>query len=600
MPTPQESKLAPKGRRNVKTGCKTCKTRRVKCDEKKPACHRCLSTGRVCDGYGIWGGGGTPYSAYSSTTTTTRPGSAGITQPHTTKSLSIYNTPVPTGSLTNEEQSSFDWFMRKTSTKFAGLFTSQFWEMLIFQASAQEPAVRHAVVALSAAHRADLARALPAMYTAGAGMEEIFILSQYNKAIRHLRLVKAATSSKAIRVALITCMLFVTLEYLRGQYQMGSAHLRYGIQLLSSISSPQSAVDSDVLGSMTPKVLSAAEDSVHDALIESYTRLTIQSAMFGHVPAHLCMVRDPKIYSLLDAFSSPVQARQMLDNLLNRVHCFKRHIYHLEQTSDITLCLRRAQMDELISTQRGILVDLSLWRKSYNASMTLLDAEASRRDKVGFLLLKTYHEMGVIMASASLAIEKGECIFDEYTDHFVRLLSAFFESWRCWSTISLPIKELHEMIRSGNGSGSGIEHSFTIESGFIPPIYYTGLKCRVPKIRKLVMRLLKAAPHREGVWNGLLLADVLREVMRVEEKDDSQKFFREDEDEIEHFLDLNSWLNGDLKTEVPSERRIYDLKVLLPDVVGGETFMSYRMKGLGKWVSFRRKVERSPGRWSVL
>lgn len=35
----------------VRTGCTTCKIRRVKCDETKPNCKRCTSTGRKCDGY---------------------------------------------------------------------------------------------------------------------------------------------------------------------------------------------------------------------------------------------------------------------------------------------------------------------------------------------------------------------------------------------------------------------------------------------------------------------------------------------------------------------------------------------------------------------
>ncbi|KAK0130445.1 hypothetical protein ONS96_000964 [Cadophora gregata f. sp. sojae] len=35
----------------VKSGCKTCKARRVKCDEKKPACDRCANFGRICGGY---------------------------------------------------------------------------------------------------------------------------------------------------------------------------------------------------------------------------------------------------------------------------------------------------------------------------------------------------------------------------------------------------------------------------------------------------------------------------------------------------------------------------------------------------------------------
>lgn len=35
----------------VRTGCLTCKIRKVKCDEGKPSCLRCTSTGRKCEGY---------------------------------------------------------------------------------------------------------------------------------------------------------------------------------------------------------------------------------------------------------------------------------------------------------------------------------------------------------------------------------------------------------------------------------------------------------------------------------------------------------------------------------------------------------------------
>src|SRR6478736_572872 len=35
----------------VRSGCLTCKTRRVKCDEGKPVCARCIRGDFVCDGY---------------------------------------------------------------------------------------------------------------------------------------------------------------------------------------------------------------------------------------------------------------------------------------------------------------------------------------------------------------------------------------------------------------------------------------------------------------------------------------------------------------------------------------------------------------------
>lgn len=40
-------------RRKTKGACRTCKVRKVKCDEGRPCCNRCQSTGRICEGYGI-------------------------------------------------------------------------------------------------------------------------------------------------------------------------------------------------------------------------------------------------------------------------------------------------------------------------------------------------------------------------------------------------------------------------------------------------------------------------------------------------------------------------------------------------------------------
>ncbi|KAL2829505.1 hypothetical protein BDW59DRAFT_142169 [Aspergillus cavernicola] len=55
MTSAQETLQLPAPRRKwtarVKSGCITCRIRRVKCDEGKPDCGRCRSTGRKCDGY---------------------------------------------------------------------------------------------------------------------------------------------------------------------------------------------------------------------------------------------------------------------------------------------------------------------------------------------------------------------------------------------------------------------------------------------------------------------------------------------------------------------------------------------------------------------
>ncbi|KAJ5681596.1 uncharacterized protein N7477_001536 [Penicillium maclennaniae] len=545
-----------KPRRRVKSGCKTCKARRVKCDESRPACRRCLSTGRACEGYGIWGGGGSPYG-----------------QPQSNRALSVYCTPIPAGSLTADEQVSFDWFMERTAKKFAGLFTSDFWETLVFQASAQEPAVRHAIVALSAAHRYDSNYGpwmIPTMYGFDA---EQFTLQQYNKAIKCLR-APGGNSKKTTRVALITCLIFVTLEYLRGQYQMGAAHLRYGIQLLSEmskLSSPRSSI--------FPKILSPAEDFAHKAIIDSYARLITQSALFGYIPPHLCvMIRDPLTNALPYKFSSMVEARQSLDDLLNRIHC-------LEQHSNILKSAKQAEINdqELITIQQNIISDLILWRKIHTATY-IRQTQVARQYQFGSILLRVYHEMATIMALVLLS-PSSEMAYDDQTPHFLAIITGFFELWKCWTTTSsIQRLDITELMKSPECKGNG----FTVESGFIPPIYYTALKCRVPKIRRQAIRTLRSAPHREGVWNGLLLADVLEVVLAIEEGDfyegDSFEGFDGPMEEMITEKELNV-------PKVPEERRLSDVKVILPDKVASDTFVSYKKIVDGKWVTFEKKVE---------
>lgn len=37
-------------KKRTKTGCQTCRTRRIKCDEGKPECNNCIKSKRNCGG----------------------------------------------------------------------------------------------------------------------------------------------------------------------------------------------------------------------------------------------------------------------------------------------------------------------------------------------------------------------------------------------------------------------------------------------------------------------------------------------------------------------------------------------------------------------
>ncbi|KAI8950543.1 hypothetical protein F4801DRAFT_602265 [Xylaria longipes] len=158
----------------TQTGCLTCKTRRVKCDEALPACLRCTSTGRTCDGYGH------------------------------------INTPTEA----------------HTCSQLAGFFGSDFWERLVLQAAHHEPAIRHAIIAIASRHE------LALQQTAEIDVAGVFTLGRYNLAIKHLLDPSFPKGKRDVDVYLICSILFACFENIRGNNALAITHIQSGVKLL--------------------------------------------------------------------------------------------------------------------------------------------------------------------------------------------------------------------------------------------------------------------------------------------------------------------------------------------------------------------------------
>ncbi|EXJ62336.1 hypothetical protein A1O7_02770 [Cladophialophora yegresii CBS 114405] len=59
--------------------------------------------------------------------------------------------------------------------------------------------------------------------------------------------------------------------------------------------------------------------------------------------------------------------------------------------------------------------------------------------------------------------------------------------------------------------------TFTVDMGFIPVLYFTALKCRVPRIRRQAIKLMQVSPRREGVCDGEFTAAIAGRVVEIEE-----------------------------------------------------------------------------------
>ncbi|KAK1499114.1 C6 zinc finger protein [Colletotrichum tamarilloi] len=198
--------MARKGSRKTRTGCITCKIRKVKCDETKPTCNRCAATGRQCDGY-------------SPAPSPTNKSQLRRYRPHH----------VFPGADGVGEGRALQFFCEVAGPYMSGAVDPHFWPKLVMQFTSFEPAARHSVIAISTlCERLQFQEDMDEEILL---KDDLYALQHYNTAIHDLR---TMTSSERSPVILLVCLLFITIEFLQVNREETVKHLKHGFQLLKS------------------------------------------------------------------------------------------------------------------------------------------------------------------------------------------------------------------------------------------------------------------------------------------------------------------------------------------------------------------------------
>lgn len=131
----------------VRTGCITCKERRVKCDEVKPICLRCTRAGQSCKGYGPLLSEPRPRNP--------EPVIRRLLprqDPSQSRGLAItVGRALPSLRLNGSDVLYFDFFRSEAVNELAGYFPSSFWSRTVLCETLTDPCIRHAILALGAA-----------------------------------------------------------------------------------------------------------------------------------------------------------------------------------------------------------------------------------------------------------------------------------------------------------------------------------------------------------------------------------------------------------------------------------------------------------------
>lgn len=140
---------------------------------------------------------------------------------------------------TDEEFRYFQSFQENSDIKLSGFFSNDFWSSLVLQESHEMAPVRHAVIAMGA-----LNKSLEGARVAGLKVnviQEVNKKHHENAVFHHLKAIQSLnqyiSTSKApqLRVALISCLLFVCFETFQGSFA-SSVQQTYGMiyQMCSS------------------------------------------------------------------------------------------------------------------------------------------------------------------------------------------------------------------------------------------------------------------------------------------------------------------------------------------------------------------------------
>lgn len=457
--------------------------RRIKCDEAKPECKRCTSTGRTCDGY----------------TATSDSASQ--------EKRIVRVQPIPSKGLafgahySALEKRTFDFFRTKTAPCMSGYFQDPVWERLALQASHTEPVIRYAVNALGALHEERLLRA----DASKGGVETSLVQSdfpvrQYAKALAGLQ--KLLSSGKAsINVVLLCALLCVHYESLQERFIPALTHAENAMRLLDPSQAP-------------------SNETIDPSLIRAFIRIDLQGTFFidGRLPS-MSFITSATNNELPAFFTDLEHARSFVITWSSRLFKFLREMaykYRFDAPGFFALeSLAEAQKLEQVFVSIDQLI-LSFMRKS-NAKLTF-------REHHGLNMLRVLAMENRIIAAASVYREAS--FHDRYLPEMKQMLS------------------ICQFVMDAEDPSNRLL-SASLDDGMLRPLSFIVMQCRDSRTRRSALSLLKQLPEGQVAWHVDAITQAVERCVELEERDCEKEDPRcEDIPEWRrvHSFEFDSWI----------------------------------------------------------
>ncbi|ESZ92937.1 hypothetical protein SBOR_6656 [Sclerotinia borealis F-4128] len=509
-PSPLSFRKTRACRQKSKTGCTTCKLRRVKCDETKPSCMRCKNFGRKCDGY--------EYSPKDKPAWLMGPTiSTGICQEVIEPPLVSIPPSVSVINFRSEQEGQyFDFFCRETVFELAGGSEKKLFNVIILQSCHTDTSIRHAVTAIAALSKAMKVSKSMHRDEGEAGFQRIsnqveihhrYALKQYGKSLRYLRdLVQ--TSQNPLRIPLLVSLIIFCFENFHGNTQLADKHIYSALKMMHHHEAFSSYPHHNLLLS------SPAPDLVENEIVAAYLHLALAIVTRPDDPDSL----SGKVLDLISADILPPDIPRQLGSLAEAEVHLEHVLYHsLPSIPRADLEKRLASPD--LSPQ-GLAISLSRLQKLYpKASSPILTGfefptfSSSFQDwQRAFQPIISYAQSSLgnadYVAATTLQIKAlgiglmGQGVFLDY-----RISDYFLPTFRQIVSLSQKLVSDPRFLKT-----------FVFDAGIVPSLFVVIYACPDQSIRRdAVMVLKEVAPRREGTWDALKIASIGQMLLDSEE-----------------------------------------------------------------------------------
>lgn len=471
-----------------RSGCKTCKQKHVKCDERQPICSRCQKANRPCI-----------YDRTQSQTPQRTSSPNQMIEAPTSLALRHHSNPEspnpdivinPYGPYEVAEVGAVKHFAAQLGNELAGYFSDDVWCHIIPLVSQHEPAIWHAVVAVSL-----LDSSLRIDHSQEDGsLKRKQAITHYGKAIQDLNTrINSGERAFCKDVILLSCLLFAIFESLQNHIPSALRHISGGLKLLVEWGREAQVGNQDTSGRYFD----------HTSLQPIFLSLDSQAVQLGAIA-----FRDHLSWPAMnDQWQPPTSFATVEEAHLSLNHIFNQMSHWNEWVGPDTGSGEKPRDDWMLSEEQRLRNLLAAWDSAFAIPSKILSSQpATILLLIQRKVLQTFFEQS-IDGPSEMAWDRHLPLFQEAladAERFMKLTEADRQAFAASSGSPRHLNRPKPV--------------FTVSMDIVLSLFLISAKCRDSATRRRALEMLKECNRREGIWDSSSCAMTAERMIEIEER----------------------------------------------------------------------------------